>query len=84
MSLSIKKKWEIVFLHNHKRGSQLNPTVISREVSCSVLVVKFWLKKYEETKDVEEIEKSGRPRKTTIEKVKQSFLCKRRKERQLL
>ena len=64
MALSIKKKWEIVFLSKHRMGSQLGPTAISREVGCDVSTVKFWLKRYEETGDVEELERTGRPRKT--------------------
>ena len=45
--------WEIIFLCNHRRGFQLNPTTISRDVGCSISAVKFWLKKYDETEDVE-------------------------------
>lgn len=65
MPLSIKTKWEIVFLSTHPRGPKLGPTQISKEVRCDISTVKYWLQRYKQTGDVEEIDRTGRPRKTT-------------------
>lgn len=65
MSLSTGKKWEIVFLSQHKLGPHLTSKQISKVIRCSEKTVKFWLKRFEATGDVEELKRSGRPRKTT-------------------
>jgi transposase len=67
MPLSTRTKWEIVFLATHNRGPKLSPKQISKEVRCGESTVKFWLKRFRETGDVEELPRSGRPRKTTEE-----------------
>jgi transposase len=56
-----KKRWEIVFLATHPRGPKMNKAEIARYTKCSLDSVKFWLKRYEETGDVEEHTPSGRP-----------------------
>lgn len=68
--LSTKKKWEIIFLSKHHLGPKLNNLAISREIGCDVKVVRFWLKRYEETGDVEEFKSSGKPRATTVKEDK--------------
>ena len=65
MSLQIKKKWEIVFLSKHPLDPKLNNAAIAKHVHCNINTVRFWLRRYDTTGDVEEIEKEGRPRKTT-------------------
>ena len=67
MSLSTRKKWEIVFLSTHRLGPKLGAKKIAKEVRCAKSSVQYWLKRYEETGDVKETQKSGRPRKTTEE-----------------
>jgi transposase len=64
-ALSIKTRWEIVFLHTHRRGPHLSKSEIAREVRCAPSSVDYWLKRYRETGDVQEIERTGRPRKTS-------------------
>ena len=68
--LSIKKRWEIIFLSKHRRGPKLSNAEIARELKVSPHVVSFWLERYLETKNVEEISKSGGPRKTCMEQDK--------------
>ncbi len=52
--LSTQKKWEIVFLSNHRRGPHLNYTQIAKKVNVNVKTVRYWLDQYEKTRDVEE------------------------------
>jgi len=60
MALSIKKRWEIIFLSKHPRGPKMNITQIGKELRCARAAVRTWLQRYEETGDVR-----GRNRKTT-------------------
>lgn len=61
----MKKRWEIVFLHKHRRGPKLSIAEIAKEVKVSRYTVTYWLERYDTTKNVKEEEKVGRPRKTT-------------------
>ena len=65
MHLSTKKKWEIIFLSKHRKGPHLNNTQIAKEVNCTWKMVRFWIKIYEKTGDVEEQKSTGRLRLTT-------------------
>ena len=65
MSISVKRRWEIVFLSTHTYGPKLSQRKVASIVKVSVLTVQFWLKRYKETEDVEEIVKTGRPRVTS-------------------
>lgn len=67
MPLSTRTKWEIVFLATHRHGPHMTPKQISKEVRCTVNTVKFWLKRFKDNGDVEELPRAGRPRKTTEE-----------------
>jgi transposase len=60
-SLSTRKKWEIVFLNSHPLGPKWAAPKIASYTRCSPSVVRKWLKRYEETGDVEELEHTGRP-----------------------
>ena len=60
MSISIKKRWEIMFLSKHRRGPKLFNSEIAKEINCSIPTVERWLKRYEETGDVIDNPKSGR------------------------
>lgn len=65
MPLSTQKKWEIVFLSTHFRGPKLSQQEVAHVVNVSKSTVKFWLKRYEETGDVEELDRPGRTRVTS-------------------
>jgi transposase len=65
MEFSIKKRWEIIFLHLHKLGPQLSIRAIAKELNCSQDTVKTWIQRYQETGDVQDKERQGRKRKTT-------------------
>ena len=67
MSISIQKRWEIIFLSKHRRGPKLSNSEIAKEVNYSITNVQRWLKRYEETGDVLDIPKSGRKKCTTQE-----------------
>ena len=60
MLISIKKRWEIVFLSKHRRGPNPYNSFIAKEFDCSIPTVKRWLKRYEETGDVIDNPKTGR------------------------
>ena len=65
MELIIQKRWEIVFLHTHRRGPRLSLRVIAKELKCSRDTVQTWINKYKETGDVQDEEGRGRKRKTS-------------------
>jgi transposase len=60
-STSIKKRWEIVFLSTHPFGPQWKNSKIATYTKCSRSVVTKWLQRYEETGEVDELERTGRP-----------------------
>jgi transposase len=65
MEFSIKKRWEIIFLHLHRLGPQLSIRAIAKELHCSRDTVQTWIERYQETGDVQDEEGRGRKRKTT-------------------
>jgi transposase len=65
MSLSVKQRWEIVFLHVHPHGPTWQQRRIARYLHVSESAVRYWIRRYEATGDVTEQEKTGRHRKTT-------------------
>jgi len=60
-TISVKKRWEIVFLAAHKLGPKLSYPKIAKHIKASLSTVKFWMKRYEETGGVDELQVSGRP-----------------------
>ena len=60
-SISTKKKWEIVFLATHPFGPKWEQGKIARYTHCSQSVVSKWLKRYNKTGEVDELEHKGRP-----------------------
>jgi transposase len=70
MSISVKKCWEIVFLSQHRRGSQLGIKEIAKEVDVSKTTVKKWLQRYKDTGDVIEEEHPGKPKLKSSKMVK--------------
>jgi len=67
MSLSIKKRWEIVFLKRHRLGPKLSNSKISKELKIAMGTVRHWLEVYDNTGDVQELSSSGRPKSTSIQ-----------------
>ena len=65
MPLSVHKRYEIVFLSNHSLGAQLNYTDVAKAVHCSTWSMKYWLKRWMQSKDLTDSTQSGRPRATT-------------------
>jgi len=66
-SLSLKKRWEIVFLATHPHGPKFGPTKIATIVKCSKSTVSFWLSRYRATGDVADLTHTGRPPTTSIQ-----------------
>ena len=65
MSLSIKKRWEIIFLTSHKLGPQLSYKRVSKVVKCTPSTVQKWVMRWKETGEVEDEVGRGAKRKTT-------------------
>ena len=65
MALPLHQRYEIVFLSNHPLGPQLNHTAVAKAVHCSSSTVKYWLKRWMQSKDLTDSTRSGRPRATT-------------------
>ena len=65
MEFSIKKRWDIIFLHYHRLGPQLSIRAIAKELHCSRDTIQTWIKRYQETGDIQDEEGRGRKRKTT-------------------
>ena len=61
-AISLKKRWEIVFLSTHRLGPKLSIKKISKELKCAKSVVQHWVKVFKETGDVEETPHSGLPK----------------------
>lgn len=60
-TISVKKRWEIVFLSTHRLGPKLPHSKVASYVHCSVDTVKFWLQRYKDTSEVDELPHTGRP-----------------------
>ena len=60
MNISVKKRWEIIFLSKHERGPHMSNVDISQYLRVDQSTVRYWLKRYETTGDIETIQKSGR------------------------
>ena len=65
MDISIKKRWELVFLSRHTYDPHMSNADISRYLRIHESTVRYWFERYETTGDVEVIQKSGRKRCTT-------------------
>lgn len=65
MILPLHKRYEIAFLHHHRKGPKLSYRDIAKIVNCSVDTVSFWANVWLETKDLTSEPKTGRKRSTT-------------------
>ena len=64
MPLSTEERLEIVFLRLHPLGPKLSFNAIAEYMKCSKQTVITWVKRYEESQNVENQKGSGRKRKT--------------------
>ena len=67
MSLPLHKRYEIVFLVNHKYGPRFGPQKIAKIVGCNRKTVTRWLERWQEIKDLSDRPRSGAPRTTNAE-----------------
>jgi len=65
MSIPINKRYEIVFLSIHELGPKMSNNSISKIIECSTKTVRYWLKRFKENKDLNELNRSGRNRCTS-------------------
>lgn len=65
MTLSLDKRYEIVFLHEHPAGPKWGYEKIAAHIRCSKSTAIYWVKKYKQNKDLTDEPKSGRSRCTT-------------------
>jgi hypothetical protein len=68
--LEVEQRWEIVFEAKRTKGGKPNYTAIGRKVGCTNKSVKKVLKKYKETRTVEDLPRSGRKRKFSDKEAK--------------
>jgi len=73
MTLSVDKRYEIVFLSQHPMGPRLGVKAVAKEVKCAKNTVQYWLKRWKDSKDLTDAKRTGRPRSTT-EKVDQRIV----------
>jgi hypothetical protein len=57
MALPLHQRYEIVFLSQHSLGPKLS--------YAAVTIVKYWLKRWKQSKDLTDSNRTGRPRVTT-------------------
>ncbi|CAF3345887.1 unnamed protein product [Rotaria sp. Silwood2] len=67
MSLELYQRYEIVFLAKNQCEPKFSINRIAKLVNCGRSTVIRWLKRWDETKDLRDRERTGRPRKTTTE-----------------
>ena len=65
MALPTYQRYEIVFLSRHPLGPQLGLKAVAKAVKCDSKTVKYWLDRFEQSKDLGDSRRSGRPRATT-------------------
>jgi transposase len=74
-SISIKKRWEIIFFHVKEEGPKLSISKTSRKLKISRWTVSHWVDVFNKTGDVIDKKSPGRPRKIshTIDKKIEKF-----------
>ena len=65
MTLSVDKRYEIIFLSYHPMGAQLGVKAIAKAIKCAKSTVQYWLNRWKESKDLSDSKRIGRPRSTT-------------------
>ncbi|CAF4302478.1 unnamed protein product, partial [Rotaria sordida] len=67
MSLELYQQYKIVFLAKNKYGPNFSINRIAKLINCNRKKVIRWLKRWDETKDLSNLERIGGSRKTTTE-----------------
>lgn len=75
MALPLHRRYEIVFLSHHPLGPKLGQKAVAKEVKCDKKAVKYWLDRWNESKDLSDSIRSGRPR-ATAPKVDQEIVSR--------
>ena len=70
MSLALNKRYKIVLLSAHSMGPMLGTKTVAKAVRCAKTILQYWLNRWNESKDLSDRKRIGRPRATT-EKVDQ-------------
>ncbi|CAF4413109.1 unnamed protein product, partial [Rotaria sp. Silwood2] len=65
MTLSVDKRYEIIFLSRHPMGPQLGVKAVAKAIKCAKSTVQYWLNRWKESKDLSDSKRIGRPRSTT-------------------
>lgn len=73
MSLSNHRRWEIIFLLKHPHGPKWSQRKVSKYLGIDRKTIRKWVKRYEETGDVQDLEGRGRNRKT-LDKIDKKIL----------
>ena len=81
MSLTVKQRWEIVFLCTHRLGPKLSLPAVAKEIKCSISTASHWLKPFRETGDVLDKPGRGRKRKTSEPDDKKIFKLQHRPQK---
>jgi transposase len=66
MTLSLDKRYEIVFLHEHPQGPKWSFAKIGKHIHCTKSTAAYWVEKYHQNVDLNDEQKSGRPRSTSM------------------
>lgn len=65
MELSLEKRYEIVFLHEHPAGPKWGYKKIAKHVRCVKSTAQYWVQRYRESHDLSTAERAGRSRATS-------------------
>jgi transposase len=71
MALPVYQRYEIIFLSQHLMGPKLSHAAVAKAVRCDISTVKYWLKRWKQSKDLSDLTRSGRPRATTTKQDQQ-------------
>ena len=78
MSLELHTRYEILFLSRHPLGPKLGLKAVAKAVKCAKSTVKYRLDRYEQSKDLRDLPRSGRLRVTSAkqdEKIENCCTC---------
>ena len=68
MTLSVDKRYKIIFLSHHPMGAQLGMKAVAKVIKCAKSTVQYWFNKWKESKDLSYSKRIGQPR-STMKKV---------------
>ena len=61
MVIPVHLWYEIIFLTQHLIGPKRSHASVAKAVKCDVTTVKYWLKRWKQSKDLSDSIRSGRP-----------------------